>query len=162
MENENELVEDLFETEDNKVSNAFADLPPVAPVNYEENIESSSDKLNNELPNTNDSIYDGVTEDNSNPNGEENNINIQNRVNYENEVANDSSENREYIAKEVLENPNAKVILNQEKEEEISKGELQELKNIKLSDNSSLKFVFFLGIIFLIAIFIIPFISKYI
>ena len=70
-----------------------------------------------------------------------------------------SSEN---LNKEVLEHPDAKITLNKEEEEVLDKKELEELKNVKLSDNSSLKFVLILGVLLLIFIFLIPLISKYI
>lgn len=63
--------------------------------------------------------------------------------------------------KEVLEHPDAKVTLQHEEEEVMDKEEIEELKNVKLMDNSSLKFVLILGFIFLIFIFLIPVISKY-
>lgn len=152
MENENESVENLFENDvqnDNEVSNAFVDLPPVAPVDYTEEVNNNSD-LN----------YENVVENNEQIVQPETTF-----VNYEDATINESTnqeENKEYVAKEVLENPNAKVVLNQEKEEEISSKEMNELKDVKLSDNNSLKFVLILGVIFLIAIFIIPVLSKYI
>ena len=152
MENENETVENLFENDvqyDNEVSNAFVDLPPVAPVDYTEEVNNNSD-LN----------YENVVENNEQIVQPETTF-----VNYEDATINESTnqeENKEYVAKEVLENPNAKVVLNQEKEEEISSKEMNELKDVKLSDNNSLKFVLILGVIFLIAIFIIPVLSKYI
>ena len=152
MENENETVENLFESDvqnDNEVSNAFVDLPPVAPVDYNEEVNNTSD-LNNE----------NIVENNEQTVQPETTF-----VNYEGTTINESTnqeENKEYVAKEVLENPNAKVVLNQEKEEEISSKEMNELKDVKLSDNNSLKFVLILGVIFLIAIFIIPVLSKYI
>lgn len=152
MENENETVENLFESDvqnDNEVSNAFADLPPVAPVDYTEEVNNTSD-LNNE----------NIVENNEQTVQPETTF-----VNYEGATINESTnqgENKEYVAKEVLENPNAKVVLNQEKEEEISSKEMNELKDVKLSDNNSLKFVLILGFIFLIAIFLIPVLSKYI
>lgn len=140
MEKENEVVENLFEDEVQELPNAFADLPPVAPVNYEENSD------NNNLVNT-ENVNESIDNDNS-------------QVNYEGLTS--ESVNKEYIEKEVKENPTAKVVLSQEKDEEISSKEIQELQDIKLRDNSSLKFVLLLGIIFLIAIFIIPVISRYI
>lgn len=152
MENENESVENLFENDvqnDNEVSNAFVDLPPVAPVDYTEEVNNNSD-LNNE----------NIVENNEQTVQPETTF-----LNYEGTTINESTnqeENKEYVAKEVLENPNAKVVLNQEKEEEISSKEMNELKDVKLSDNNSLKFVLILGVIFLIAIFIIPVLSKYI
>lgn len=152
MENENETVENLFENDvqnDNEVSNAFVDLPPVAPVDYTEEVNNNSD-LN----------YENVVENNEQIVQPETTF-----VNYEDATINESTnqeENKEYVAKEVLENPNAKVVLNQEKEEEISSKEMNELKDVKLSDNNSLKFVLILGVIFLIAIFLIPVLSKYI
>lgn len=152
MENENESVENLFENDvqnDNEVSNAFVDLPPVAPVDYTEEVNNNSD-LNNE----------NIVENNEQTVQPETTF-----LNYEGTTINKSTnqeENKEYVAKEVLENPNAKVVLNQEKEEEISSKEMNELKDVKLSDNNSLKFVLILGVIFLIAIFIIPVLSKYI
>lgn len=152
MENENETVENLFENDvqnDNEVSNAFVDLPPVAPVDYTEVVNNNSD-LN----------YENVVENNEQTVQPETTF-----VNYEDATINETTnqeENKEYVAKEVLENPNAKVVLNQEKEEEISSKEMNELKDVKLSDNNSLKFVLILGVIFLIAIFIIPVLSKYI
>ena len=152
MENENESVENLFENDvqnDNEVSNAFVDLPPVAPVDYTEVVNNNSD-LN----------YENVVENNEQTVQPETTF-----VNYEDATINETTnqeENKEYVAKEVLENPNAKVVLNQEKEEEISSKEMNELKDIKLSDNNSLKFVLILGVIFLIAIFLIPVLSKYI
>lgn len=152
MENKNETVENLFENDvqnDNEVSNAFVDLPPVAPVDYTEEVNNNSD-LN----------YENVVENNEQIVQPETTF-----VNYEDATINESTnqeENKEYVAKEVLENPNAKVVLNQEKEEEISSKEMNELKDVKLSDNNSLKFVLILGVIFLIAIFIIPVLSKYI
>lgn len=152
MEKENETVENLFENniQDGNVSNAFVDLPPVAPVNYEESTEEEPVQSTNEEEN--------VANSNSFNNVE------QNFVNYEGTTIDESTknDNKDYVAKEVLENPNAKVVLNQEKDEEISSKEIKELQDIKLRDNSSLKFVLFLGIIFLIAIFIIPVISRYI
>lgn len=152
MEKENETVENLFENniQDGNVSNAFVDLPPVAPVNYEESTEEESVQSTNEEEN--------VANSNNFNNVE------QNFVNYEGTTIDESTknDNKDYVAKEVLENPNAKVVLNQEKDEEISSKEIKELQDIKLRDNSSLKFVLFLGIIFLIAIFIIPVISRYI
>ena len=66
------------------------------------------------------------------------------------------------LNKEVLEHPDAKITLKNEVEEEISKKELDELKDVKLSDNSSLKFVLILGIILLAVIFLIPYLSEYI
>ena len=152
MENENESVENLFENDvqnDNEVSNAFVDLPPVAPVDYTEEVNNNSD-LN----------YENIVENNEQTVQPETTF-----LNYEGTTINESinqEENKEYVAKEVLENPNAKVVLNQEKEEEISSKEMNELKDVKLSDNNSLKFVLILGVIFLIAIFIIPVLSKYI
>lgn len=152
MENKNETVENLFENDvqnDNEVSNAFVDLPPVAPVDYTEEVNNNSD-LN----------YENVVENNEQIVQPETTF-----VNYEDATINESTnqeENKEYVAKEILENPNAKVVLNQEKEEEISSKEMNELKDVKLSDNNSLKFVLILGVIFLIAIFIIPVLSKYI
>ena len=152
MENENESVESLFENDlqnDNEVSNAFVDLPPVAPVDYTEVVNNNSD-LN----------YENVVENNEQTVQPETTF-----LNYEGTTINESinqEENKEYVAKEVLENPNAKVVLNQEKEEEISSKEMNELKDVKLSDNNSLKFVLILGVIFLIAIFLIPVLSKYI
>lgn len=152
MENENETVENLFENDvqnDNEVSNAFVDLPPVAPVDYTEVVNNNSD-LN----------YENVVENNEQTVQPETTF-----VNYEDATINETTnqeENKEYVAKEVLENPNAKVVLNQEKEEEISSKEMNELKDVKLSDNNSLKFVLILGVIFLIAIFLIPVLSKYI
>ena len=152
MENENETVENLFENDvqnDNEVSNAFVDLPPVAPVDYTEEVNNNSD-LN----------YENIVENNEQTVQPETTF-----LNYEGTTINESinqEENKEYVAKEVLENPNAKVVLNQEKEEEISSKEMNELKDVKLSDNNSLKFVLILGVIFLIAIFIIPVLSKYI
>lgn len=152
MENENESVENLFENDvqnDNEVSNAFVDLPPVAPVDYTEEVNNNSD-LNNE----------NIVENNEQTVQPETTF-----LNYEGTTINESTnqeENKEYVAKEVLENPNAKVVLNQEKEEEISSKEMNELKDVKLSDNNSLKFVLILGVIFLIAIFLIPVLSKYI
>lgn len=152
MENENESVENLFENDvqnDNEVSNAFVDLPPVAPVDYTEEVNNNSD-LNNE----------NIVENNEQTVQPETTF-----LNYEDATINESTnqeENKEYVAKEVLENPNAKVVLNLEKEEEISSKEMNELKDVKLSDNNSLKFVLILGVIFLIAIFLIPVLSKYI
>lgn len=152
MKNENETVENLFESDvqnDNEVSNAFVDLPPVAPVDYTE-----------EVNNINDLNYENAVDNNEQTIQPETTF-----VNYENATINESTnqeENKEYVAKEILENPNAKVVLNQEKEEEISSKEMEELQEIKLGDNSSLKFVLFLGIIFLIAIFVIPILSQYI
>lgn len=152
MENENESVENLFENDvqnDNEVSNAFVDLPPVAPVDYTEEVNNNSD-LN----------YENIVENNEQTVQPETTF-----LNYEGTTINESinqEENKEYVAKEVLENPNAKVVLNQEKEEEISSKEMNELKDVKLSDNNSLKFVLILGVIFLIAIFLIPVLSKYI
>lgn len=152
MKNENETVENLFESDvqnDNEVSNAFVDLPPVAPVDYTEEVNNNSD-LN----------YENVVDNNEQTVQPETTF-----VNYENATINESTnqeENKEYVAKEILENPNAKVVLNQEKDEEISSKEMKELQEIKLGDNSSLKFVLFLGIIFLIAIFVIPILSQYI
>lgn len=151
MENENETVENLFENDvqnDNEVSNAFVDLPPVAPVDYTEEVNNSDLNYENVVENNEQTVQPETT-----------------FVNYEDATINETTnqeENKEYVAKEVLENPNAKVVLNQEKEEEISSKEMNELKDVKLSDNNSLKFVLILGVIFLIAIFIIPVLSKYI
>lgn len=63
-------------------------------------------------------------------------------------------------AKEVLENPNAKVTLQTEKDEVITNEEIEELKNVKLKDNKSLIFIIILGLILLVIIFLIPFITN--
>ena len=163
MENENETVENLFEDSgiSNEESNAFADLPPVAPVNYEEEtIDENSEAINNENSFNPFAEVPPVAPENveENDNSEEKNISYEGLTIDENKI---ESQNN-YDQKEIKENPNAKVVLNQEKDEEISSKEMKELKNVKLKDNTSLTFVLFLGIIFLIAIFIIPVISKYI
>jgi len=163
MERENETVENLFEDSgiSNEESNAFADLPPVAPVNYEEEtIDENSEAINNENSFNPFAEVPPVAPENveENDNSEEKNISYEGLTIDENKI---ESQNN-YDQKEIKENPNAKVVLNQEKDEEISSKEMKELKNVKLKDNTSLTFVLFLGIIFLIAIFIIPVISKYI
>lgn len=163
MERENETVENLFEDSgiSNEESNAFADLPPVAPVNYEEEtIDENSEAINNENSFNPFAEVPPVAPENveGNDNSEEKKISYEGLTMDENKI---ESQNN-YDQKEIKENPNAKVILNQEKDEEISSKEMKELKNVKLKDNTSLTFVLFLGIIFLIAIFIIPVISKYI
>lgn len=163
MERENETVENLFEDSgiSNEESNAFADLPPVAPVNYEEEtIDENSEAINNENSFNPFAEVPPVAPENveENDKSEEKNISYEGLTIDENKI---ESQNN-YDQKEIKENPNAKVVLNQEKDEEISSKEMKELKNVKLKDNTSLTFVLFLGIIFLIAIFIIPVISKYI
>ncbi len=163
MERENETVENLFEDSgiSNEESNAFADLPPVAPVNYEEEtIDENSEAINNENSFNPFAEVPPVAPENveGNDNSEEKKISYEGLTMDENKI---ESQNN-YDQKEIKENPNAKVVLNQEKDEEISSKEMKELKNVKLKDNTSLTFVLFLGIIFLIAIFIIPVISKYI
>ena len=163
MERENETVENLFEDSgiSNEESNAFADLPPVAPVNYEEEtIDENSEAINNENSFNPFAEVPPVAPENveENDNSEEKKISYEGLTMDENKI---ESQNN-YDQKEIKENPNAKVVLNQEKDEEISSKEMKELKNVKLKDNTSLTFVLFLGIIFLIAIFIIPVISKYI
>ncbi len=163
MERENETVENLFEDSgiSNDESNAFADLPPVAPVNYEEEtIDENSETINNENSFNPFAEVPPVAPENveENDNSEEKKISYEGLTMDENKI---ESQNN-YDQKEIKENPNAKVVLNQEKDEEISSKEMKELKNVKLKDNTSLTFVLFLGIIFLIAIFIIPVISKYI
>lgn len=115
-----EKIEDLFAEavvpEQPEVSStAFADLPPVEPVDSE-----ATDKKE------------------------------------EKKDAENST-----VSKEVLEHPDAKVTLQHEEEEVVDKEEIEELKNVKLMDNSSLKFVLILGLIFLVFIFLIPIISKY-
>lgn len=137
MEKEN--IENLFEEENSSeetVSSAFADLPPVAPVDYE-------DSVNNEP----------VSEETVQP---------EQTVEQEMEEVSSEHVSSENLNKEVLEHPDAKITLNKEEEEVIDKKELEELKNVKLSDNSSLKFVLILGVLLLIFIFLIPLISKYI
>lgn len=163
MERENETVENLFEDSgiSNEEANAFADLPPVAPVNYEEEtIDENSEAINNENSFNPFAEVPPVAPENvdENDNSEEKKISYEGLTMDENKI---ESQNN-YDQKEIKENPNAKVVLNQEKDEEISSKEMKELKNVKLKDNTSLTFVLFLGIIFLIAIFIIPVISKYI
>ena len=163
MERENETVENLFEDSgiSNEESNAFADLPPVAPVNYEEEtIDENSEAINNENSFNPFAEVPPVAPENveGNDNSEEKKISYEGLTMDENKI---ESQNN-YDQKEIKENPNAKVVLNQEKDEEISSKEMKELKNVKLKDNTSLTFVLFLGIIFLIAIFIIPVLSKYI
>ena len=163
MERENETVENLFEDSgiSNEESNAFADLPPVAPVNYEEEtIDENSEAINNENSFNPFAEVPPVAPENveGNDNSEEKKISYEGLTMDENKI---ESQNN-YDQKEIKENPNAKVVLNQEKDEVISSKEMKELKNVKLKDNTSLTFVLFLGIIFLIAIFIIPVISKYI
>lgn len=163
MERENETVENLFEDSgiSNEESNAFVDLPPVAPVNYEEEtIDKNSEAINNENSFNPFAEVPPVAPENveGNDNSEEKKISYEGLTMDENKI---ESQNN-YDQKEIKENPNAKVVLNQEKDEEISSKEMKELKNVKLKDNTSLTFVLFLGIIFLIAIFIIPVISKYI
>ena len=163
MERENETVENLFEDSgiSNEESNAFVDLPPVATVNYEEEtIDKNSEAINNENSFNPFAEVPPVAPENvdENDNSEEKKISYEGLTMDENKI---ESQNN-YDQKEIKENPNAKVVLNQEKDEEISSKEMKELKNVKLKDNTSLTFVLFLGIIFLIAIFIIPVISKYI
>lgn len=143
MENGN--IENLFEEENSseeQVSNAFADLPPVAPVDYEEQVEKES-----------------VVTD-------ENNVEPIVEQNVFEEIKTASIESTEttseILNKEVLEHPDAKITLKKEEEEVIDKSEIEELKNVKLSDNSSLRFVLILGIILLVIIFLIPYVSKYI
>lgn len=135
MEKEN--IENLFTEEDTtqEVNNAFADLPPVAPVNYEE-----------ETTEVKEEIVEPVKE-----------ISVE-----EAPVKELSEEVKASINKEVLENPSAKVTLQTAKEEKVSKREIEELKGISLKDNSSLRFVLILGVILLIVIFLIPYVSKYI
>lgn len=163
MEKENETVENLFEDSgiSNEKSNAFADLPPVAPVNYEdESIDEENKEINSENSFNPFSEVATVTPENL----ETNTALEEKKVSYEGLTIDENKIEPKvnYDQKEIKENPNAKVVLNQEKDEEISSKEIKELKNIKLKDNSSLTFVLFLGIIFLIAIFVIPIISKYI
>lgn len=137
MEKEN--IENLFEEENSseeQVSSAFADLPPVAPVDYEDSV--------NKEP---------VLEETVQP---------EQTVEQEMEEVSSEHVSSENLNKEVLEHPDAKITLNKEEEEVIDKKELEELKNVKLSDNSSLKFVLILGVLLLIFIFLIPLISKYI
>ena len=148
---EKETIENLFEEENKNIEekvevkeeveknntelNAFVDLPPVAPVDYEQTEEIVTEEASEELV---ESVEPVVEEQQIDEN------------------------NKQVVNKEVLEHPDAKITLNNEKEEEIDKKELEELKDIKLSDNSSLRFVLILGLILLIVIFLIPFVSEYI
>ena len=135
MERENETVENLFEDSgiSNEESNAFADLPPVAPVNYEEEtIDENSEAINNENSFNPFAEVPPVAPENvdENDNSEEKKISYEGLTMDENKI---ESQNN-YDQKEIKENPNAKVVLNQEKDEEISSKEMKELKNVKLKD----------------------------
>ena len=137
MEKEN--IENLFEegnNTDNEVINSFVDLPPVAPVSYE---DSSEEAIDTEEDNTVEPVEESKEETINETVGQEVNVN-----------------------KEVLEHPDAKITLKTEEDEVIDKKELEELQSVKLSDNSSLKFVLILGLILLIFIFLMPIISEYI
>ena len=121
MERENETVENLFEDSgiSNEESNAFADLPPVAPVNYEEEtIDENSEAINNENSFNPFAEVPPVAPENveGNDNSEEKKISYEGLTMDENKI---ESQNN-YDQKEIKENPNAKVVLNQEKDEEIS------------------------------------------
>lgn len=61
---------------------------------------------------------------------------------------------------EVNEHPDAIISLNN-KEEEKSDVKLEDVPNIKLSDNKSLKFVIIIGIIVLVAIMLLPLLNKF-
>lgn len=194
MEKENEIIENLFESnvddENNKIetnesNNAFVDLPPVAPVNYEEEVKTSVEFPAEE---TVQELKEGISKSINEVTPEVENDAFVDLppvapVNYEEEVENltesslettdiegkteeeavESSEiNSEILNKEVLEHPDAKIKLNNEQEEKLDKKELEELQNVKLMDNGSLKFVLILGIILLIVIFLIPVVAGYI
>ena len=149
-------------SENNIEVNPFVDLPPVAPVDYEQTTVEPVEQTIETVENTN----------------EENNVEVNPFVdlppvtpfNYEQteettvEPVEQTIETVEQqnLNKGVLEHPDAKITLKNEVEEEISKKELDELKDVKLSDNSSLKFVLILGIILLAVIFLIPYLSEYI
>ena len=65
---------------------------------------------------------------------------------------------REKLAEEeVLENPNAKVVLNRTEEVQEIKHEIEE----NVTKNESLKFVIILGVILLIAVIAIPYLSDF-
>lgn len=61
---------------------------------------------------------------------------------------------------EVNEHPDAIVSLNN-KEEEKAEVKLEDVPNIKLSDNKSLKFVIIIGIIVLVAIMLLPLLNQF-
>ena len=136
--NEEQVVPETVEenSADNEVINSFVDLPPVAPVSYEDSVEEAIDTKED---NTVEPVESSNEETINETVGEEVNVN-----------------------KEVLEHPDAKITLKTEEDEVIDKKELEELQAVKLSDNSSLKFVLILGLILLIFIFLMPIISEYI
>ena len=61
---------------------------------------------------------------------------------------------------EVNEHPDAIVSLNNNVEEKKEDTKLEDIPAVNLADNSSLKFVLVIGVIILIAIFLLPFINK--
>lgn len=62
---------------------------------------------------------------------------------------------------EVNEHPDAIVTLNNKEEEEQENVKVEDIPNIKLSDNKSLKFVIIIGVIILIAIMLLPLLNKF-
>ncbi|MBP3765774.1 MAG: hypothetical protein J6G98_01145 [Bacilli bacterium] len=62
---------------------------------------------------------------------------------------------------EVNEHPTAVVSLNNNYEEENENVKLEDIPNIKLSDNKSLKFVLIIGIIIFVAIMLLPLLNKF-
>ena len=159
MENGN--IENLFEEENSseeQVSNVFADLPPVAPVDYEEQVEKETEVMEeNSSEEQVSNVFADMPENNVEPIVEQNVFEEIKTASIES-----TETTSEILNKEVLEHPDAKITLKKEEEEVIDKSEIEELKNVKLSDNSSLRFVLILGIILLVIIFLIPYVSKYI
>lgn len=158
MENNN--IENLFGTDETYNNNAFSEYGSVSPVNYE---ETNDDSL--ESSETKEEVQEQITEEAEEKIVEE--VKPESTLEEEplsyNVFGNESvlaDEPKTLENNEVLENPNAQIKLQNEVEEQISNKEIEELKGVKLKDNSSLMFVLVLGLIFMAAIFLIPYLAT--
>lgn len=155
MENNN--IENLFGTDETSNNKAFAEYGSVSPVNYE---ETSDDSL--KYSETKEEVQEQIIEEGIVEEVKPESTLEEEPLSY-NVFGNDSvlvDEPKTLENNEILENPNAQIKLQNEVEEQISNKEIEELKGVKLKDNSSLMFVLVLGIIFMIAIFLIPYLAT--
>lgn len=120
-------------------------VEPVVEVNEETKLETFVDQVNEEQPSF---IPNYSTEVKP----------VEVKVTEEEKTEEEKAILREKISQdEVLENPSAKIVLNREE----AKNEVRQEINDNVTKNESLKFVVILGILLLVVIFAIPYLSNF-
>ena len=138
------------ETLESKMVNEKVETPI-----FEGTISSDSDTMNEDTTNGDSSLEENIEVTPVQPEPVYEDTTVDNEVSYGPVVLEPT------YSTEVNEHPTAVVSLNNNYEAENENVKLEDIPNIKLSDNKSLKFVLIIGIIIFVAIMLLPLLNKF-